>query len=214
MAQPDSGKTNLSLPLRLMRSILLGFCLLYLTIYLPIAGVLYLPLWYSANCQWHDRCHMFGELRSAARISELAAYMRHTAGQLESADWTTKEKRHLAEVRQIFDHLFLIALGAAGLGIYLFNAKSLRRGALANIGILFCLCGILPFFGYFWRDIFHEWLFDNPYWKNNPSDVSYYIMPRVFFKNTMILVIGISALINTAIFLALTHRRKTWLNTL
>ena len=193
--------------LRLLRTILLGFCLLYLTIYIPIAGVLYLPFWYEANCQWHNRCHLFGEEKAAHRIDELTGYMRHT-GELASEDWTTKEKWHLAEVRHIFDVLFFTALGAAGGLTLMFNAKTIRRAGIANIGILICLCGILPFFGYFWRDIFHEWLFDNAYWKNNPGDVSYYIMPRVFFKHTMILVLTTAVAINAGFFLALSFRRK------
>ncbi len=200
-----SGKWRL--PIRWLQNGLLAITLLYLSIYLPIAGVLYSPLWYDANCHWHDRCHRFGEQKAADRIDELTAYMRHM-GDLSSSDWTIKETWHLEEVRRIFDALFFTGLAAAGVLIFLFNAKTLSRAGLANIGILLCLCAILPFFGYFWRDVFHEWLFDNTYWKNNPRDVSYYIMPRVFFKHTMMLVIGVSAFINAGVFLGFFYRQK------
>jgi len=193
--------------LRWLKNWLMWACLFYLSIYIPIAGVLYFPFWYEANCHWHERCHRFGEERAADRIDELAAYMRHT-GKLTSTDWTIKEKRHLAEVREIFDYLIFTGLGAAVALILLFNAKTIRRAGLVNIGILLCLCGILPFFGFFWRDLFHEWLFDNTYWKNNPGDVSYYIMPRVFFKHTMMLVIAMASFINAGFFLGLTYLRK------
>ncbi|MFP4226964.1 MAG: DUF1461 domain-containing protein [Desulfobacterales bacterium] len=202
----DTSRKRL-LPIRRLQSVLPAFALLYLSVYIPIAGVLYFPFWFDANCHWHDRCQRFGEQKAADRIDELTAYMRHM-GDLSSSDWTLKEKWHLEEVRGIFDALFFAGLAAAGVLISLFNAKTLRRAGLANIGIMLCLCAILPFFGFFWRDIFHEWLFDNAHWKNNPGDVSYYIMPRVFFKHTMMLIIGVSALINAGVFMGLLKRRK------
>ncbi|MBS3758662.1 MAG: DUF1461 domain-containing protein [Desulfobacterales bacterium] len=201
MRSCDSDKPKKwPLPLRWGQKLLLGLCLLYLSVYIPIFGVLYFPFWYEINCHWHDRCERFGDEKAVERIHELVAYMRH-AGELSGSDWTLKERRHLEEVRRIFDHLFFAVIVAGGLLILLFRAKTVRRAGIGNIILLLCLCGILPFFGYFWRDIFHELLFGNALWKNSPHDVSYYIMPRVFFKHTMMLVIGMAIFINGSLFL-------------
>ena len=187
--------------MNLLKHTLLFLSLLYITIYLPLAAVIYTPYWYKANCSWHPRCEHFGKIRAARHIKELTGYLRHS-GELESPAWTNKERRHLAEVRQIFDRLFFIALAAAGLLTSFFDRGALKTAALANIGLMLVLCAVLPFFTVFWRDIFHGWLFDNTYWKNNPADVSYYIMPRVFFRHTMMLLIAAAWLFNTGTFLA------------
>ena len=184
-----------------LKHILLFLSLPCITIYIPLAAVIYTPFWYKANCSWHPRCEDFGKTRAVRHIQELTGYLRHS-GELESPAWTNKERWHLAEVRQIFDRLFFIALAAAGILIALFDRGALKTPALVNIGLMLLLCAVLPFFTIFWRDIFHGWLFDNTYWKNNPADVSYYIMPRVFFKHTMMLLIAAAGLLNAGVFLA------------
>jgi uncharacterized membrane protein len=207
-ASAESAEEAMREPLfsRGAKGILFFFSLLYLSIYLPLAGVIYFPAWYEASCSWHDRCERFGKARSFDYIAELVGYMRHT-NDLAGPEWTLKEKWHLAEVRQIFDRLFYAALAAAALFLLFFHAAGLRWAAPAGIGLLLLLCGIFPFFGTFWRDIFHEWLFDNTYWKNNPADVSYYLMPRVFFKHTLMLIIGAAVLVNAALLMAAAKMR-------
>ncbi len=208
MRSEDSGKPKeWPLPLRWGQKFSIGLCLIYLSVYIPIFGVLYFPFWYEINCNWHGRCEQFGNEKATDRIHELVAYMSHV-GELSGSDWTLKEKWHLEEVRRIFDCLFFAGIVAGGLLILLFNTKTIRWASIGNIVLLLCFCGILPFFGFFWRDIFHEWLFDNAFWKNNPHDVSYYIMPRVFFKHTMMLVIGIAIFINGGLFLGANRLAK------
>ncbi len=46
-------------------------------------------------------------------------------------------------------------------------------------------------FGYFWRHVFHEILFSNELWYTNRNDITWYITPRVMFRNAVIaLVLG------------------------
>jgi uncharacterized membrane protein len=195
------------LPLKWLKRLLIFLFLFYASFYLPMAGVLYSPFWYKANCGWHERCERFGSEKAFDRIDELVGFLRHTSS-LSSPDWTLKEKWHLEEVRRMFDLAALIFLGALGALLLFSDAASLRSAALAGIVLLILLCSVLPFFDVFWKDIFHKWLFDNTYWKNNPKDVSYYIMPRVFFKYTVAFIIAASALINTGILLAVSLYRK------
>ncbi len=197
------------LPIRWAQKSGLFIALLYLGIYIPLAGVTYFPFWYETNCHFHNGCQRFGEEKAVQRIHELTAFMRHT-GELAHADWTQKEKWHLAEVRLIFDRLFFAALGAILACLLLFHRDGLRQSSMASMVLIACCAGVLPFFDYFWKDIFHGYLFDNTFWKNNPADVSYYIMPRVFFKYTMMLIIGAALLLNTGVFLLTRAKGKTW----
>jgi uncharacterized membrane protein len=156
------------------------------------------------NCEWHGRCRVIGIERAESGISELAAFFRHQ-GELDSF-LTEKEKLHLKEVRGIFDKMLLFALLSAVLVIFIYKRKVVSRFALINAVIIICLLVVLPFFGTFWRDIFHPLLFDNDLWQNNRYDLSYYIMPRVFFKYTVGLLILLCFFINIALWLFL--RRK------
>jgi uncharacterized membrane protein len=159
------------------------------------------------NCGFHERCEVAGESKAYAGINELSAFFRHQGG-LESF-YTEKEKLHLKEVRGIFDKLLIAGISALILLVLTFNPKSASRFALINTIIILSLLSVLPFFGSFWRDIFHPLLFDNDLWMNNKYDLSFYIMPRQFFKYTVALLSGLCFLINIAIWLGLRKKSGT-----
>jgi len=169
----------------------------------------YLPQWMALNCKWHDRCEVIGNERAIDGIDELASFFRHQ-GELDSF-LTQKEKLHLKEVRGIFDKMFFLALISLVLLALTYDRKRVSRYALINSVIIIALLMILPFFGTFWKDIFHPLLFDNDLWQNNKYDLSFYIMPRVFFKYTVALLILLCFVINIAIWLAL-RRKETQTN--
>jgi len=158
------------------------------------------------NCEWHGRCRVIGIERAENGINELAAFFRHQ-GELDSF-LTDKEKLHLKEVRGIFDKMLLFALLSAVIVILFYKRKLVSRFALINAVIIICLLIVLPFFGTFWRDIFHPLLFDNDLWQNNRYDLSYYIMPRVFFKYTVGLLILLCFAINIVLWLSLRKKNR------
>ena len=137
-------------------------------------------------------------------ISDLSAFFRHQGG-IESF-YTDKEKTHLTEVRGIFDNLFIAAVIAVVILALTFNSKSASRFAVINALVILSLLLVLPFFGTFWRDIFHPLLFDNNLWLNNRYDLSFYIMPRQFFKYTVALITVLCFLINISIWFGLRKR--------
>ncbi|MGQ0793475.1 MAG: lipoprotein intramolecular transacylase Lit [Deltaproteobacteria bacterium] len=185
-----------------MKQCVLLLSLLYLTIYIPIALATYLPRWYELNCNWHTRCDRIGTEAAHRAAGELTGYFLRR-GELVMDLWTEKEKNHLEEVRGILDKMFLAALIAA-LGAWtMWNGGQASRLAAANGFFILALAGILPFFGFFWREVFHPLVFDNDLWKNTPSEVSYYIMPRKFFLHTAIFVIFSSAAANFILWLSL-----------
>lgn len=187
--------------MRIIKGIILFASLFYLTFYLPMASTFYLPYWMKLNCEFHDRCEAVGEEEAYESISELSAFFRHQGG-LESF-YTEKEKLHLAEVRGMFDNLFIAAIASVILLIITFKPKRASRFALINAVFILSLLLVLPFFGTFWRDVFHPLLFDNNLWMNNRYDLSFYIMPRVFFQYTVGLLSVVCFLINIAIWLGL-----------
>lgn len=188
-----------------IKALFLFVSLLYLTFYIPMSLTFYLPQWMELNCNFHNRCEMVGSERAVAGINELSTYFRHQ-GELDSFS-TVKEKMHLQEVRGIFDRMFFVALIAFVILIFTYNRKLVSRYALINAIVVIAFSIVIPFFGTFWRDIFHPLLFDNNLWMNNRYDLSYYIMPRVFFKYTVVLLIVTCFLINIALWIGL--RSKT-----
>jgi Protein of unknown function (DUF1461) len=166
------------------KKIALNLFLFYLTIYIPTASMSYLPQWYSIICKFHPRCDFLGQEKAVTLINELTGFFLHQ-NDLHSG-WTSKEKTHLAEVRDILDLLTAIAVIAA-IGLVLtFNKIHIAKTALINMVIIIALSTLLLFFKFFWTKIFHPLLFDNNLWKNNPFDKSFYIMPGIFFKYSMI----------------------------
>ncbi|MGB2691080.1 MAG: DUF1461 domain-containing protein [Thermodesulfobacteriota bacterium] len=187
-----------------LKAIFLFISLLYLTFYIPMSLTFYMPQWMQFNCGLHNRCEVIGIERSENGILELASFFRHQ-GELDSF-LTKKEKLHLKEVRGIFDKMFLVAVFSLIIIVTTYNRKIVSRYALINAVIIISLLAILPFFGAFWRDVFHPLLFDNDLWQNNKYDLSFYIMPRVFFKYTVGLLIILCFAINIAIWFS--FRRK------
>lgn len=158
------------------------------------------------NCNWHERCGIIGYDNAYRGIDELASYFRHRGG-LESF-WTAKERTHLKEVRGIFD--WMLAAGAAALILLVltYDRKRVARYALINAAIILSLLLVLPFFTTFWRDVFHPLLFKNNLWINNRYDLSFYIMPRQFFKYTVALLVLLSVAVNVILWLVLRRSVK------
>jgi hypothetical protein len=143
-----------------------------------------------------------GYERVDSGIKEFSRFLRHQ-GELTSIFWTGKEKAHLLEVRDIADNMFILSLFAF-LGLLLsFHVGRISYFALVNAIIILSLLAVLPVFGVFWRQVFHPIFFQNQLWMNTQFDFSYYIMPRLFFKNTTALLIIASSGINFLIWLCL-----------
>jgi len=192
--------------LKKIKGLILFVSLLYLTFYIPMTLTFYFPQWMELNCGWHNRCEQIGNERSIKGINELASYFRYQ-GELNSF-LTQKEKLHLKEVRGIFDKMFILGLVSLVILLVAYNRKRMSRYALINAAIIVVLLIVLPFFGTFWRDVFHPLLFDNDLWMNNKYDLSFYIMPRQFFKYTVALLIILSFSINIALWLGLRSKNK------
>lgn len=184
--------------MRYMRGAGFYISFLYITVYIPLAFMIYLPYWYELNCGWHGRCEMIGIEDARTAISELTMYFQHR-GDLVSG-WTVKERLHLEEVRGMFDNMFAAFMVSLILLTFTFDASKLPRFALLNSVVVLSVLLVVPFFGYFWADIFHPLLFDNELWRNTMNDVSFYIMPRRFFMYSTVMLVLSVCLINLGVW--------------
>lgn len=175
------------------RALLTSLGLLAIVLWLPVAAVTYLPGWHAASCDWHERCDRYGRTTALERIDELRLHMQHR-GELSPINWTAKEIAHLGEVRTLLDRAAVLAL--LGALVFAHADAAQRARAARQVMLVAAACVIvLPFFGTFWKEIFHPLLFDNTLWKNRPADTSWWIMPRIYFQYTTALVIGSATLL-------------------
>jgi hypothetical protein len=181
-----------------LKRIIFFLTFFYLTVYIPLVFIVYLPYWYKLNCNWNKRCDTIGYERAEKGFDDLTSFLWHK-GELVSF-WTKKEKLHLTEVRGIFDNMFIIAIVCVICLILTFDRLRVPRFAIINASIILLLLLVLPFFTAFWRDVFHPLLFSNRLWMNNRFDLSFYIMPRQFFKYTTGLLVASSVILNLAIW--------------
>jgi len=169
-----------------LKGAILFLSLFYLTFYIPMCLTFYAPGWMKLNCKWHNRCAIIGYDNAYTGMEELSAFFRHQGG---------------LEVRGMFDKMLLIGIAAVLLLAFTYDRKKIGRFAIINAAIILSLLLVLPFFTTFWRDVFHPLLFKNNLWINNRYDLSFYIMPRQFFKYTVALLVALSVTLNVVIWL-------------
>ena len=190
-----------------LRNWLFGTLLLFVSLYLPVMSLAYTGSWsYTLNCTFHERCQMKGMEHVERYSDNLTGFFRHQ--QTLKGTWTQKERYHLAEVRAIYDWL-LPAFGLALVIIFITGCHINReKVAIANMAILVLSLLVLPWFGLFWGEGFHGLLFDNLAWKNTTEEVSWYITPRIYFRNAMIYIVAWALLINLAVYAQARRRRR------
>lgn len=170
--------------------------LLLLSAYLPLSGMIYTESWYRLHCDWYERCLLLGDLAERS-IVNLTGFFLHR--EPLHGSWSVKESQHLTEVRGIYDALAGVALLAlAGLAFGLRSARP-RGAALVNIAAILSLLLVLPVFGFFWKHVFHELLFSNELWRTDRNDITWYLTPRVMFRNAVIVLVGGGVAINLCV---------------
>ena len=77
-----------------------------------------------------------------------------------------------------------------------------------NYLYLLCIVLIVPAFGVFWRDVFHPLFFANNDWLTDANDVTWYITPRVFFRNSLVAMVVLALMVNTIVYLVARRRSE------
>lgn len=172
---------------------------LFITLYLPVIFMTYSISWYKFNFNFNSRIERIGYNKAIKGIEELTGFLREK-NELRDPSWTKKETKHLKEVKQLYFKLNILFVMALIFFVILFEKKVCNKNSIKNLIFIFALLCIIPFFKFFWREIFHTILFNNDFWKNSASDFSYYLMPRIFFRNSLIFIIVVSSILNTVIY--------------
>ncbi|MCP4152606.1 MAG: DUF1461 domain-containing protein [bacterium] len=176
------------------KNIAFGVSWFYLTLYIPTALMAYLPQWYSLNFKLNSRCNIIGHTVAQQYIAELNRFLIHLSPLPDW--WSAKEKLHLGEVRDMLDLLALLSVLCIVGVVTVFSRSKIYAYSLTNLAIILSLLIIIPFFETFWVNVFHPLLFDNDLWRTSFMDRSFYIMPGIFFKHSLILLITLAVTIN------------------
>ncbi|MEM7208487.1 MAG: DUF1461 domain-containing protein [Pseudomonadota bacterium] len=182
----------------------LALAMLFSSLSIPLAAFALTPAWYMQNCDWHGRCEAF-HLPTAERhvhnFSDFLLYKDSLKG-----FWSDKEKRHLAEVRDIYSvaAAAAIVMMLAVVVVYVRWPGILASASMhALIMLVVTAVLVFPVFGFVWRDVFHAALFDNRDWVTSHTDVTWYITPREFFRNTILgMCVCSASILASTVFIA------------
>lgn len=173
--------------------------ILYLTLFLPFLITIYCSSWYNFNYEKQEITKNISLIDQKNATENLVSFFAYNTN-LNSL-WNEKEISHMYDVRQIYFILELLALISIVLVICLFDKSHMIYCVKINIIFLVSLLIILPFFQFIFSGIFHEILFTNNNWIMTDKDISYYLFPLEFFRNSFLFIILISILENFLIFL-------------
>ena len=185
-----------------------SFSLFVLSLYFPLFFFIYSPGYHLSKLPEIKRTEVIGQNKTIQAVKELYGFFRH-GNSLTLKEWSKKELQHLKEVRKWFD-----ILGCLFLLSILFLTAARKRINVTKIsfgnGVALVLLGILLSvdFTFFWKQVFHPLLFKNDFWKNTPNDLSYYLMPRSFFKGITLWVCFFSLVFHFSLSLFLIRKNN------
>ncbi len=175
-----------------LRTSLGSVCVLLTVMSLALLPLIFSTSWYQFNCHFHDRCSNLDPVGVQAYAHTMGQFFLYRS---ELVGWDTRGAAHLADVRTLYSQLAVAAVAAAGVLAALLwrrpaNLSPFARGAL----VLLLLCSlVMPVFGTFWEKVFHPLLFDNDLWRTRRGEILWSLTPRVFFRNTVALLLTLSA---------------------
>lgn len=186
---------------------------LYLLVCLPLALTVYTPYAYQLYCPINPRCALLSESFAQQSMLQLADFFQHQIPRL-LPPWSHKEHLHMLEVRDMYDvaaGLFVLVLLWIGYDSQQPNAiaryhQYVRHSLWLSLGLLLVCLLIMPFFQYFWMQIFHPLLFNNELWRTDRADISWYLMPREFFMGVIGFIVVSSLLLHLLLLAVLRWR--------
>jgi uncharacterized membrane protein len=182
-----------------VKNFLFFLSILYFILYIPLFYTIYFSSWYEFNYELSNTAEYVEEDLLKDSTSNLINYFSHKE---ELNDyWTQKERLHFYDVKKIYDFLFILFLISCFSLIYNYDKRLIKTYTKINYFIISSLFLIVPFFIYFWDKIFHKILFNNNFWITYPNELSYYLFTYNFFRNSLILIILISLILNFILFL-------------
>ena len=166
---------------------------------IPLLFTIYSPIWYNSNYKNQEITKDINLEQRDNATNNLISFFAYNK-ELNSL-WNEKEKIHMSEVREIYLLLEIFTLIAILLLFFTFDKSLLTSYSKINIVIISFLLVLIPFFSFLFNSIFHSLLFNNTFWIITPDDISYYLFPNSFFKNSFLFIIFVSIIENVAIFI-------------
>lgn len=184
------------------KSLVFFVCFFYLTLYIPLSFMVYSFSWYQFNYNFQETYQFLGEdITNNVTLNLINFFIYKEDLNLY---WNETEILHMNDVRFIYTILFILAIFSFfGFGYFFSSFKQVKKFAIINILFVCSLFFILPFFVYFWDNIFHVILFNNNYWIITNKNISYYLFSYQFFKNSLLFLIIFSIFFNLSVLLSL-----------
>lgn len=173
--------------------------LLYLTLIIPLLFTIYSPIWYNFNYEKQEITKSISFEQRDNATENLISFFAYNS-ELNSL-WNEKEKTHMSEVRDIYLFLEILSIISLILLFFTFDRTLIEKYSKINIAFIGLLLLLIPFFSFLFNSVFHTILFENTFWIITPEDISYYLFPNSFFKNSFLLIIIGSIIENLAIYI-------------
>ena len=173
--------------------------LLYLTLIIPLLFTIYSPIWYNFNYEKQEITKSISFEQRDNATENLISFFAYNS-ELNSL-WNEKEKTHMSEVRDIYLFLEILSIISLILLFFTFDRTLIEKYSKINIAFIGLLLLLIPFFSFLFNSVFHTILFENTFWIITPEDISYYLFPNSFFKNSFLLIIIGSIIENMTIAL-------------
>ena len=193
-----------------IKKILFFISFIYLTLLIPSLITIYSSTWYNFN---YEKQQISKNLNLSIRenaTNNLIGFFSYQNNLNEL--WNTKEKKHMIDVREIYSKLIFFGLICILFFIILFDKKLLFEYSKINLVIISSLFILIPFFTIIFSGVFHLVLFDNNFWIINQNDISYYLFPIEFFKNSFSFILIFSMFENMILYLVsklkITHKQS------
>lgn len=162
------------------------FCLGYVLFFLGFFCLLFDPIFYLILFYLTGVGVIYDFSFLVSVSLDLIGYFLHLSP-LDILVWSEKEILHYVDVREIYDYLtvlFLFCFGFLGVRVWKFKLK-INRLSIDVVKslkwIVFLPILVLPFFSFFWNNIFHPLFFSNDLWLMDPTDLSFYLFNEWFF---------------------------------
>ena len=181
-----------------LKRALLYSSLFILLLYIPLAITVYTSSWYEFNYNLQDTYDNLDENDAKNATDNLIGFFMHRNDMNDL--WNDKEKAHMSDVRNIYDILFILAVLSVIVIVTLKEREVFLKSSRINIIVKLSLLIILPFFAFFWNNIFHTVMFSNDFWINTPLDISYHLFPIEFFERSLLFIALFSVLENIVIY--------------
>lgn len=191
-----------------LRRFLFVLALLLLTLYIPLSITVYSSSWYEYNYERLGVYEEIGEEKAVSPTMNLIGFFLYK--ERLGNEWDEREKKHMEDVRTVYSIFFILAVLSFFYLVYNYERSLMIWSSLIVLGILVIVPLAFINFESFWID-FHKLLFTNDYWIIYPGEISYYLFPLGFFRNSVVFIVGVGIIGNLCNLLTnwLVHRGKS-----